>query len=229
MLRQPGRDPVRHRAHDRRVQHADHQRHVPGEQCATAPGPFFGSAAVASTTLNPAANSRNFIVLGGRSGSTLGLYYYSGISFANSPTRSKRKASMLRLHSVKLALGYIPGGASATTLIASLNAPAPSKPTGDGDDCWIVRDRIALLRNLHHSMSVSRCRARHLLSRWLPHPPLAGDFWKPVRSGYFLDRFHQCRWRRRCLDLRTDERLRLLAVRSSLRTKGLPDGKFHLV
>lgn len=101
----------------------------PGEECATAPGPFFGSAPVAVTTLNAAANSRNFIVLGGRAGSTLGLYYYAGTAFANPPTTAEAQGFDASPTFGKVGLGYIPAGGAATTLIASLNPPAPSKPT----------------------------------------------------------------------------------------------------
>ena len=100
-----------------------------GTECATAPGPYFGSAAVASTTLNPGANSRNFLVLGGRSGSTLGLYYYPGASFANAPTAPEAQGFNASPTFGKVGLGYIPTGGAATNLFASLNAPAPSKPT----------------------------------------------------------------------------------------------------
>jgi hypothetical protein len=100
-----------------------------GTECATAPGPYFGSAAVASTTLNPAANSRNFLVLGGRSGSTLGLYYYSGVSFANAPTAPEAQGFNASPTFGKVGLGYIVGAVNAN-LFTSLNAPAPSKSTG---------------------------------------------------------------------------------------------------
>jgi hypothetical protein len=101
----------------------------PGEQCATAPGPFFGSAPLAVTTLNPGANTRNFLVLGGRSGSTLGLYYYTGTAFPNSPTTPQAQGFDASPTFGKVGIGTTVGGTNVT-LFASLNAPAVSKPTG---------------------------------------------------------------------------------------------------
>jgi hypothetical protein len=99
-----------------------------GTECATAPGPYFGNAAVATTTLNAAANTRNYIVLGGRSGSTLGLYYYpAATTFVNPPTTPEAQGFNASPTFGKVGLGYIPSGGAATTLFSSLTAPAPSK------------------------------------------------------------------------------------------------------
>jgi hypothetical protein len=99
-----------------------------GTECATAPGPYFGNAAVASTTLNAAANSRNYIVLGGRSGSTQGLYYYpAATTFVNPPTTPEAQGFNASPTFGKAGLGYIPSGGAPTNLFASLNAPVASK------------------------------------------------------------------------------------------------------
>lgn len=63
---------------------------VPGSECATAPGPYFGSSAIAVTTLtSAAANNRITIVLGGTAASGKGLYVYQEPSFAISPAGSE--------------------------------------------------------------------------------------------------------------------------------------------
>ncbi|MEA2664294.1 MAG: hypothetical protein QOI11_1238, partial [Candidatus Eremiobacteraeota bacterium] len=100
-----------------------------GTECATAPGPYFGSAPVASTTLTPAANSRNYLVLGGRSGSTLGLYYYAAATFPNPPGAPEAQGFDASPTFGKVAIGAITG-ATNTTLFPSLNAPVASKPSG---------------------------------------------------------------------------------------------------
>ena len=81
-----------------------------GTECATAPGPYFGTAAVATTTLNPAASSRNYLVLGGRAGSTLGLYYYpAATSFLNPPSSPEAQVFNASPTFGKVGLGYICG------------------------------------------------------------------------------------------------------------------------
>lgn len=100
-----------------------------GTECATAPGPYFGSAAVATTTLNPTVSTRNYLVLGGRSGSTLGLYYYpAATSFVNPPSAPEAQGFNASPTFGKVGLGYIIGGVN-TNLFASLNAPVASKAT----------------------------------------------------------------------------------------------------
>lgn len=103
----------------------------PGAECATAPGPYFGSAALAVTTLNPAINSRNYLVLGGRAGKTLGLYYYPAPgSFVNSPTTAEAQVFNASPTFGKVGLGYIlTAGGTAANLSQSLNAPVASKTT----------------------------------------------------------------------------------------------------
>ncbi len=99
-----------------------------GTECATAPGPYFGNAPVAYTTLNAAANTRNYIVLGGRAGSTLGLYYYpAAATFVNPPTTPEAQGFNASPTFGKVGLGYIPSGGAPANLLPSLNAPAPSK------------------------------------------------------------------------------------------------------
>ena len=56
-------------------------------ECATAPGPYFGSPAIATATLAPGNNVRWTIVLGGTSASgTLGLYIYGEPTFPVPPS-----------------------------------------------------------------------------------------------------------------------------------------------
>jgi hypothetical protein len=61
---------------------------VPGSECSTAPGPYFGSSAISVTTftpaLPPAANSRLTIVLGG-TGAKRGLYVFGEPNYAIAP------------------------------------------------------------------------------------------------------------------------------------------------
>jgi len=57
-----------------------------GTECATAPGPYFGTPAIGVTTISPAVNVRQSIVLGGTAASlTLGLYVYTDPSFLVAP------------------------------------------------------------------------------------------------------------------------------------------------
>ncbi len=103
----------------------------PGTECATAPGPYFGTAALATTTVNLAANSRNYLVLGGRAGSTLGLFYYPApTSFVNPPTSPEAQVFNASPTFGKAGFAYslAPAG-PVTNLISSLNPPTPSKIT----------------------------------------------------------------------------------------------------
>jgi hypothetical protein len=59
---------------------------APGTECATAPGPFFGSAPILVTTLTVGNNVRWTIVLGGTSASkTLGFYIFGEPAFSAPP------------------------------------------------------------------------------------------------------------------------------------------------
>ncbi len=58
---------------------------VPGSECATAPGPYFGSIALAVTTLSPANDVRQTVVLGG-TGATFGLYAFTEPTFVVQPS-----------------------------------------------------------------------------------------------------------------------------------------------
>lgn len=59
---------------------------VPGSECATAPGPYFGLAPIAVTTLNVGNNVRWSVVLGGTNASkTFGLYVFTDPTFAAGP------------------------------------------------------------------------------------------------------------------------------------------------
>ncbi len=56
-------------------------------ECATAPGPYFGSAALAVTTISPTPNTRETVVLGGTvAAGTLGLYVFNEPTFVVQPT-----------------------------------------------------------------------------------------------------------------------------------------------
>jgi len=62
----------------------------PGVECPTAPGPYFGKAALAVTTINPANASRLTIVLGGTAAtSTFGLYAYTEPTFVVQPSTAE--------------------------------------------------------------------------------------------------------------------------------------------
>ncbi len=65
----------------------------PGAECATAPGPYFGESALATTVIAPnvgAAPARETIVLGGTSASgTLRFYIFGEPSFAKPPSGSE--------------------------------------------------------------------------------------------------------------------------------------------
>ncbi len=55
---------------------------VPGSECATAPGPYFGTSAIAVATIVPGNNVRMTVVLGGTAASgTLGLYVFNEPTF----------------------------------------------------------------------------------------------------------------------------------------------------
>jgi Domain of unknown function (DUF4397) len=57
-----------------------------GAECATAPGPYFGLAALAVTTLGVGNNVRWTVILGGtKASSTFGLYVYAEPTFAVPP------------------------------------------------------------------------------------------------------------------------------------------------
>jgi hypothetical protein len=57
-----------------------------GSECATAPGPYFGSPAIAVTTIAPGNNVRWTIVLGGtKATNTFGFYVFSEPSFVIAP------------------------------------------------------------------------------------------------------------------------------------------------
>jgi hypothetical protein len=57
-----------------------------GSECGTAPGPFFGTKAIAVTTVSPGVNVRQTIVLGGTNAAgTLGLFVFTEPSFAIVP------------------------------------------------------------------------------------------------------------------------------------------------
>ncbi len=102
-----------------------------GTECATAPGPYFGTAAVGTTTVLLGASSRNYLVLGGRAGSTLGLYYYPApTSFVNPPTSPEAQVFNASPTFGKAGFGYslTPAG-PIQTLISSLNPPVASKIT----------------------------------------------------------------------------------------------------
>jgi hypothetical protein len=59
---------------------------APGSECATAPGPFFGTSPTAVTTISPGNNVRLTIVLAGTAAShTLGLYVFAEPSFVIAP------------------------------------------------------------------------------------------------------------------------------------------------
>jgi hypothetical protein len=58
-----------------------------GAECPTAPGPYFGTGAIAYTTLPAAANTRTTVVLGGTAAAkNLGLYVFTDPVFFTSPT-----------------------------------------------------------------------------------------------------------------------------------------------
>ena len=60
-----------------------------GAECATAPGPYFGAAALAVTTLGVGNNVRWTVVLGGtKASSTFGLYVYNEATFPSPPAGS---------------------------------------------------------------------------------------------------------------------------------------------
>ncbi len=58
----------------------------PGEECATAPGPYFGTPALAVTSIAPGNNVRWTIILAGtKATNTFGLYVFAEPSFAVAP------------------------------------------------------------------------------------------------------------------------------------------------
>jgi hypothetical protein len=102
-----------------------------GTECATAPGPYFGSAAVGTTTILLGASTRSYLVLGGRAGSTLGLYYYPApTSFVNPPTSPEAQVFNASPTFGAAGFGYsLPPAGPVQNLIPSLNPPVPSKIT----------------------------------------------------------------------------------------------------
>jgi hypothetical protein len=59
---------------------------LPGSECATAPGPYFGLAPIAVSTLTPGNNVRWTIVFGGTAASgTRGFYVYNEPTFSAAP------------------------------------------------------------------------------------------------------------------------------------------------
>jgi hypothetical protein len=57
-----------------------------GPACSSAPGPINGTSPIATTMLSTTLNTRYLIALGGRAGSTLGLYGFTAPNFAVPPT-----------------------------------------------------------------------------------------------------------------------------------------------
>lgn len=101
----------------------------PGTECSTSPGPYFGTPALAISVFTLSANSRNYFVLGGRTGSTLGLYYYPGpTSFVNPPSAAEAQVFNASPTFGKVGTAYVVGGV-VTNMLPSLNPPVPSKPT----------------------------------------------------------------------------------------------------
>ncbi|MEO7040611.1 MAG: hypothetical protein ABI186_11340, partial [Candidatus Elarobacter sp.] len=105
---------------------------APGTECATAPGPYFGSSAIAVTTFTPTVNTRAYLALAGTAaGATLGLYFYpAATTFVNAPTSPVAQAFNASPTFGAIGLGYLlPAGGVPTNLVASLVAPVRSKPT----------------------------------------------------------------------------------------------------
>jgi hypothetical protein len=63
---------------------------TPGAECATAPGPYVGTVAIAVTTISTGVSARQSIVLGGTAASTtLGLYVYNDPTFPIAPSSAE--------------------------------------------------------------------------------------------------------------------------------------------
>ncbi len=63
---------------------------VPGSECPTAPGPYFGSSALAVTTITPGVSTRMTVLLGGTAAAkTFGLYVFNEPTFPIAPTTAE--------------------------------------------------------------------------------------------------------------------------------------------
>lgn len=101
-----------------------------GAECATAPGPYFGSPALGVTTIAPVANTRFYLVLGGRVGSTFGLFFYPGPgSFATAPASPQAQLFDASPSFGAAGFGFVSTTGTSATLVGSLNPPLPSSVT----------------------------------------------------------------------------------------------------
>ncbi len=108
-----------------------------GSECATAPGPYFGTSAIAVTTIAPGVNgnaARETIVLGGTAAThTLGLYVYGEPSFVSAPagaeaiSQNAAPAFSATTPLKSVGFGDVAGGVPATlTGASSVAAPVVS-------------------------------------------------------------------------------------------------------
>ncbi|SRR5579872_70793 len=109
----------------------------PGVECATAPGPYFGTSAIAVTIIRPGTFGnplRETIVLGGTAASnTLGLYVFGDSSFAVTPTgdeaisHNAAPAFSATTPNQSVGFGFTPVAGSPTTLAGAGSVAAPTR------------------------------------------------------------------------------------------------------
>ena len=108
-----------------------------GLECATAPGPYFGTAPIAVTTIAPGVGTnppRETIVLGGRNATaTRGLYVFGEPSFTTTPPMEAISHNAAPSFSIgKLGIGFGTCSTTVTPCVASValagaqNVAAPS-------------------------------------------------------------------------------------------------------
>lgn len=109
-----------------------------GAECATAPGPYFGTAPIKTTTLNVGSNVRWSVVLGGTgAGKTLGFYIFNEptyvipppgavtLSYNAAPTYSALAANANK----SVGFGYTATAGGPVTTLTGAGSVAPAKVT----------------------------------------------------------------------------------------------------
>ena len=112
-----------------------------GSECATAPGPYFGTPAIKVTTISTGVQGRQSIVLGGTAAggsTTLGLYVYTDPTFLVAPAAGETishnaapafSAAQATVHSVGFGIctTTVTPCATPTALAGANNVAAPTK------------------------------------------------------------------------------------------------------
>ncbi|HTJ28709.1 MAG TPA: hypothetical protein VMA36_21325 [Candidatus Limnocylindria bacterium] len=103
-----------------------------GPACASAPGKINGTAPIATTMITTTLSTRTLVALGGRAGSTLGLYVWTAPTFPVAPSAPQAIGYNDAPTFGAVGFGYqATAGAAVTTIagLASVNPPAKPATT----------------------------------------------------------------------------------------------------